>query len=207
MISDEIVANPTCGICLERISHVRCCRCSFALCRPCFTKFRTTVKRSPKHQLRDQCGQCKKQPPWMMLIDQSPLDDVEIDVESLEDADDADDADDDVEYQAVESLPIPEVDFEHEGCVSPTLKSKLVKIGSIMIQLFCLFAATEILGILYFATTGDLEQLTQTSSPYHIFIFIIMCAFVGMLVLCIMVPVLLVCVCVGGILIMDDNRT
>ena len=151
-----------CEICLERMAAYRCRRCSFVLCWHCKGEFHKNVA---TYHLFDQCGQCKKEPPWIDTIDAA-------------DADDADDADAAIQLDIENRIYKPFISPE------TALKGRQYAINCLLC--FGTFLVAEVIGFLFILLSGEFDMMKASVSKgneHFILVIMMLCGIVGLLIM------------------------
>ena len=183
----EISDGALCEICLERIAAHRCCRCSFVLCGPCKETFHKNIATS---QLLDQCGQCKKEHPWInkLFVSRQSVDAV---------------VDGDVENQQEDRI--------YKPFISPEVAMNMRRYAGDFLLCFGTFLVAESIGFLFLLLRGESDMMkssTLKGNEHFILLILLICGFIGMLIIIALLVVLIPCAfCIGaGIIVIIDQH-
>lgn len=156
-----------CEICLERMAAYRCRRCSFVLCWHCKGEFHKNVA---TYHLFDQCGQCKKEPPWIDTID---ADVAVADAEGV--------------AEGVAENRIYKPFISHETA----MKARQYAINFLLC--FGTFLVAEAIGFLFILLSGEFDMMKASVSKgneHFILVIMMLCGIVGLLIMIAAVVVL-----------------
>jgi len=190
-ISPGIAADASCEICLERMAVYRCCRCSFVLCGHCKGEFRKNVVTD---QLLDQCGQCKKEPPWMRTLDP-----VDMSGEAF------------IHHQSIviDIVPGPDIENQQNRIYEPFISYEIAKnirrYAKDFLLCFSVFLVAELVGFLFMLLSGQSDMIKASVSKgneHFIILIMVLCGVIGLLIMIILMIVLIPCgFCVAVVII------